>query len=159
METSYVLGHSVTEIERLERQADSLHHLTLRLLRRCGLGPGMSVLDIGTGAGDVAMAAARIVGGDGSVVGIDRNEPVLDRARVRAQAARLPNLRFERVDFDLGPPAGTFDLVVCRYVLIHQPEPVDFLRRAASNAKGGRLAVLEIANGGSDRFSDPPVDV
>ncbi len=49
--TPYILGHDPEEIRRLELQAMALEPLTTRLLRAAGLADGMSVLDIGTGAG------------------------------------------------------------------------------------------------------------
>jgi ubiquinone/menaquinone biosynthesis C-methylase UbiE len=49
--------------------------ITERLLRSIGIEPGIRVLDVGCGAGDVSMLTAELVGSTGSVVGIDRNEP------------------------------------------------------------------------------------
>jgi ubiquinone/menaquinone biosynthesis C-methylase UbiE len=58
-----------------------------RLVDACGIGAGMRVLDIGTGAGDVALDAARLVGPGGSVVGVDANPQLIALARERAAAA------------------------------------------------------------------------
>ena len=52
--TTYVLGHSDREITRLRVQARLLEPATRRFLLEAGLSPGMRVLDIGRGAGDVA---------------------------------------------------------------------------------------------------------
>ena len=52
----------------------------------------MKVLDIGSGAGDVAFAAAELVGSDGEVVGVDMNAEILETARARAQDAGLANV-------------------------------------------------------------------
>jgi ubiquinone/menaquinone biosynthesis C-methylase UbiE len=50
-----VLGHSPDEIRGLLRQTTILRPITEHLLRNAGLEPGMRVLDIGCGAGDVSM--------------------------------------------------------------------------------------------------------
>src|SRR5258708_40208856 len=65
--TKYILGHSPAEIQRLMSQAVTLRPITERLLRSAGIEPGMRVLDIGCGAGDVSMLAAELVGSTGSV--------------------------------------------------------------------------------------------
>ena len=69
----YVLGHSQREIQRLISQAAILQPVTERLLRSVKIGPGMHVLDLGCGAGDVSMLAAEFVGPTGLVVGSDSN--------------------------------------------------------------------------------------
>lgn len=153
---AYALGHAPREIRRLELQADLLRPATLRLLSECDLRAGMSVLDVGTGAGDVALLAAGIVGSKGRVVGIDRNEDVLAHARKRTTAEAQP--RFVQADLDGLAPHDTFDLVICRYVLIHQADPVGFLQQAARHVvRGGRLALLETASAEGSSFAVPPV--
>jgi ubiquinone/menaquinone biosynthesis C-methylase UbiE len=57
---------------------------TTRLLTDAGVGPGMRVLDVGCGAGDVSLLAAGLVGAGGSVLGIDRPSR---RWRQRASAS------------------------------------------------------------------------
>ena len=56
----YVLGHSQREIQRLISQATMLRPVTERLLRSLKIGPGMRVLDLGCGAGDVIYAGCRV---------------------------------------------------------------------------------------------------
>src|SRR5215470_3950998 len=71
---SYVLGHSQGELRRLESQARVVDPITRRFVEEAGIGPGMRVLDVGTGAGDVAFLLADVVGSGGEVVGFDRSE-------------------------------------------------------------------------------------
>ena len=127
-------------------QAEILRPITERLLVNAGIGFGMRILHIGCGAGDVAMLAAELVGPSGSVVGIDRNPQVLATARERAQTVDLRNVSFEEASPEtLVNKGGAFDLVVGRYVLIHQPDPVTLLRNTARLVKpGGSLAFHEI---------------
>ena len=93
--TKYILGHSPAEIQRLMSQAVILRPITERLLRSAGIEPGMRVLEVGCGAGDVSMLAAELVGSAGSVVGIDRNAQVLAIARERAQMAKFGQIDFK----------------------------------------------------------------
>src|SRR5262249_26099103 len=88
-QVDYILGHSDREIRRLIFQAALLRPITERLMRDAGIGPGMRVLDCGCGAGDVSMLAAELVGGSGTVVGIDRSRAAIGVAEERARAAGL----------------------------------------------------------------------
>jgi len=153
----YVLGHSEREIERLKAQAQLVEPVTRRFFREAGLGPGMRVLDVGSGAGDVAFLAADIVGARGEVVGVDRVASAIGIARERAQAKSLAN-----VTFAVGDPADMsfekrFDAVLGRYVLQFQPDPAGALRRLASQVRPGGLVVFhEIDWGGLGSFPVMP---
>jgi ubiquinone/menaquinone biosynthesis C-methylase UbiE len=143
-DATYILGHSPTEIRRLIDQAAILQPTTERLLRNAGIEPGMRVLDLGCGAGDVSLLAGKLVGASGSVVGIDRNAEVLGVARKRAQAGGFPQVAFMDASVDTFADPVPFDLVIGRYILIHQADPVAFLRAAACFAKpAGTLAFHE----------------
>jgi SAM-dependent methyltransferase len=141
----YVLGHSQREIQRLITQAAMVRPVTERLLTKVNIGRGMRVLDLGCGAGDVAMLAAEVVGPTGLVVGIDRNREVLALAAERARAAGLRQIRFEQAAVESFSSQETFDLIVGRYILVHQSDPVGVLRAAARlTRKGGSIAFHEI---------------
>jgi 2-polyprenyl-3-methyl-5-hydroxy-6-metoxy-1,4-benzoquinol methylase len=71
-DTRYVLGHSEREIDRLIAQAGFIEPITRRFFVEAGIAPGMTILDVGCGVGDVAFLAAELVGPSGEVVGIDR---------------------------------------------------------------------------------------
>ena len=141
----YILGHSQEEMRRLMLQATILRPFTERLLRNAEIGPGMRVLDLGCGAGDVSMLAAELVGPSGSVVGIDRSPQVIALARTRAQAAGLRQVIFKEVPLHTFSDPDTFDCVIGRYVLVHQSDPIDFLRTAARLVRpGGIIAFHEV---------------
>lgn len=65
----YVMGRTEGETRRLIFVAEILNPFTRRMLDDAGLQAGMRVLDTGTGAGDVALLAAELVGPGGSVSG------------------------------------------------------------------------------------------
>jgi SAM-dependent methyltransferase len=126
-------------------QATMLRPITGRLLRGAGIGRGMRVLDLGCGAGDVSMLAAELVGDSGSVVGIDRSREVIAVARERAREAGLRRVDFEEVPVEDFIDPKPFDAAIGRYVLVHQADPVAFLRRAAGLVRpGGVLAFHEL---------------
>src|SRR5262245_63587399 len=85
-EPDYPFVSSEHERQRLMRQADVLSEATERLFRKSGIGLGMRVLDVGSGAGDVALLARRLVGETGEVIGTDRDETQVAFASRRAQS-------------------------------------------------------------------------
>jgi ubiquinone/menaquinone biosynthesis C-methylase UbiE len=149
---NYLPGHSDQEIERLRLQALCLEGLTRRLIKECGIEPGMRVLDIGSGVGDVAILVAEVVGPSGSVVGVDAAERAVEASRHRARESDLQHVKFAvGTDRDLDE-LGQFDAVIGRFVLVHQPDPAAMVRRSAAAVRpGGIVAFLEPAThvGGS----------
>jgi SAM-dependent methyltransferase len=158
--TEYILGHSEREIRRLIFQASLLRPITERLLRSAGISPGMRVLDLGCGAGDVSMLAAEFVGASGSIVGIDRNPDVIAVARERAEAAGLHHVGFEVASLDNFSAPEPFDAVIGRFVLIHQDDPANFLGAAAGLLRpGGLVAFHELCVDGRFLISMPNVSL
>ena len=91
---AYLMGRSEAETRRLIAQHQLYSRFTRRLLEDAGIAEGMKVLDVGSGAGDVALLAAELVGPTGSVVGVDQDAGVLDTARARAEASGRTNVSF-----------------------------------------------------------------
>jgi hypothetical protein len=58
---AYSLGHSDRELERLRVQARLIDPITRRFFVDAGIAPGMRVLDVGSGVGNVAFLAAELV--------------------------------------------------------------------------------------------------
>jgi ubiquinone/menaquinone biosynthesis C-methylase UbiE len=144
-QAKYILGHSQEEIRRLMFQAAILRPFTERLLRNAEIGPGMRVLDLGCGAGDVSILAAEFVGPSGSVIGIDRNPQAIASACKRARKAALGQVIFREAPLEAFSDPDLFDCVIGRYVLIHQSDPVGFLRAAARFVRpGGIIAFHEV---------------
>ena len=115
--------------------------LTPPLLRAARLAPGMRVLDIATGTGIAAEAAAKVVGLSGQVVAADISSPMVERARERLGGLR--NLAFAVDDGQrLTLPDEGFDAVLCNMGLMYFPDPArglsEFHRVLRS---GGRAAV------------------
>ena len=139
----YVLGRSEAESQRLIKQASFLRPSTERVFRKAGIGEGMHVLDLGCGAGDVSFLAAELVGPSGSVVGIDVDPDVLAVARSRANESGLTWVRFEERAIDTFTTTEPVDVVVGRFVLIYQADPVATLRHVSSLVRPGGLVVVQ----------------
>jgi ubiquinone/menaquinone biosynthesis C-methylase UbiE len=120
---NYAFARTLKEYDRLARQARLLEPITLRLFADAGIGSRMRVLEIGSGAGDVCMTLAGIVGPRGSVVGVDVDEGAVAHSRRRASDAGLSNLEFVRSYFFAYNPPEKFDAIVGRLVLMYQPDP------------------------------------
>jgi SAM-dependent methyltransferase len=125
---AYLMGRSEAETRRLMAQHQLYSRFTRRLLEDAGIAEGMKVLDVGSGAGDVALLAAELVGPTGSVVGVDQDPGVLDTARARAEASGLTNVSFHAGDLSEGVTDDGFDAVVGRLVLLYVPDPAETLR-------------------------------
>ncbi|OBG29692.1 methylase [Mycobacterium sp. 852002-51057_SCH5723018] len=143
-DSTYVLGHGTAEIRRLLLQGRLHDTFTEHALRHAGLSPGMRVLDVGCGPGDVSFIAARLVGPDGTVLGVDRAADVIQVARSRAADRGLASVRFETAaieDIRMDEPV---DAVIGRLILMHLPDPVAMLRHLAAQVRaGGRIAFCE----------------
>src|SRR6266478_6686656 len=140
----YALGSTDAEHQRLIRQAALLAPFTERFFRSAGIGPGLRVLDLGSGVGDVAMLAAKLVGPSGEVVGVERDQRSLDRARARVAEAGLHNVSFIQSDVSQITASKPFDAAVGRFILMWLPDPVSVLRQLSLLVRpGGVLAFQE----------------
>ncbi|RKR88354.1 methyltransferase family protein [Micromonospora pisi] len=117
------------------------------LVRRAGLRPGQSVLDVGCGRGAVLFPAAEAVGTTGSVIGIDLAPAMVELTRADAAAAGLGHVRVEVADAQTPPlPEATFDAVLAGLVVFLLPAPIDALRGYRRLLRpGGRLGFTTFA--------------
>jgi ubiquinone/menaquinone biosynthesis C-methylase UbiE len=142
-DTPYPLGGTSAEHARLIRQAATWDPLTERLFGDAGIGMGQRVLDIGSGVGDVAMLAARLVGPSGAVIGVERDLATIAMARSRVAKAALSNVSFIESDIRGVPSTELFGAVVGRAILQYLPEPGGALRSLAALVRPGGVVALQ----------------
>jgi SAM-dependent methyltransferase len=105
--------------------------------------PGDRVADIGCGTGASTLAAAAMVQ-PGPVLGVDISEPLLDRARARAEAAGLQNVDFLLTDAQTHrfQPAA-FDVLISRFGMMFFEDPVAAFRNLGKALRpGGRMVFV-----------------
>src|ERR1700748_3335035 len=91
-----------------------------RILLQAGLQPGMKVADLGCGVGATTRTLAEMVGPTGHVTGIDLSAAQLEQGRKLCHAEGMTNTTFlEASATATGLPRGSFDLVYCRFLLLH----------------------------------------
>ncbi|NKZ02825.1 class I SAM-dependent methyltransferase [Actinomadura latina] len=141
---TYPFADRAAEDERLVAQGRLFDPLTRRVLRHAGLAPGMRVLDLGSGAGNVARVAAELVGPDGAVVGVERDPAAAELARRRTDA---PNVEYRVGDVQtLDGIEDDFDAVVGRLFLMYLPDPAAVIRGAAAHVRPGGLICMHEAD-------------
>jgi ubiquinone/menaquinone biosynthesis C-methylase UbiE len=154
----YELGHTDRELNRLATQARLVDPMTRQFFKDAGVVGGMRVLDIGSGAGDVAFLAADLVGPSGEVVGTDRSPIAIAAAQARAKARSLNNVSFLEGDPTVLAFNRSFDAIVGRYVLMFSPDPTTMLRGIAQHLRpGGVIAFHEVDWTGVRSFPPSPI--
>ena len=143
----YTMGRDKEETDRLIQQSRLYDGLTRQLFNDAGIRSGMKVLDIGSGAGDVSLILAELVGPEGKVIGVDGNAEILETARVRAKEAGFANVEFLAGDartLELG--GGDFDALVGRMVLMYMADPVVALKQLIPHLRPGGIVAFEEAD-------------
>jgi ubiquinone/menaquinone biosynthesis C-methylase UbiE len=139
----YVLRHSEREHRRLVRQHELFGAFTRQLLVEAGVGPGLRVLDLGSGTGAVSLLLAELVGPEGSVVGVESNASSVAFARDRAAAEGVDNVRFVVDDVGRLAVDEQFDAAVGRFILAWLADPVGTIRLAAAHTRPGGVVVFQ----------------
>jgi len=114
------------------------------VLTASGVAPGMEVLDLATGVGNPAIAAARRVQPGGRVVAVDVSADMLAAASRRARAAGVDNVSFSRMDMhDLRLADASFDAVTFSMALMFSSDPVEVMTEIKRVLRpGGRFALI-----------------
>ena len=108
--------------------------------------PGEQVVDVGCGAGFDSLIAARMVGAEGCVVGVDMTPAMLAKAREGAAEAGSANVTFREGYAEALPvPDGWADVVISNGVLNLVPDKAAALAEMARVLKpGGRAQIADI---------------
>ena len=138
-----------------------LERLTRHCVDRAELRTGERVLDLATGTGLGAFAAADVVGRSGAVTGIDLSERMVALAEADARAAGRRNVDFRRADMEAtGSGDGGYHAVLCAFGLMFAGDSrAAFAELARVTAPGGRVSVCvwgqRAACGFADVFRPP----
>jgi SAM-dependent methyltransferase len=123
-------------VRNLAAQAEAIWPQEQPLFDRYSLPLEANVLDAGCGTGEISLRLAQMFP-HARLLGVDVIDDHLERARARC-AALGERVRFEnRSIFELGLPAATFDLVVCRHVLQAVPHAERALAELVRVARSG----------------------
>jgi demethylmenaquinone methyltransferase/2-methoxy-6-polyprenyl-1,4-benzoquinol methylase len=110
------------------------------VLSRAGLAANMSVLDVATGTGQIARAAANLIGSSGRLVGVDPSPAMMRAGRDHFRIPLVQGVA-ERLPFS----SSIFDFVIMGYALRHVADLDETFREYLRVLKpGGRLLLLEI---------------
>jgi ubiquinone/menaquinone biosynthesis C-methylase UbiE len=140
----YALASGAAAVERLFVLHNIYSPAGRRLLLQAGLKPGMHVADFGCGVGAVTRMIGEMVGPTGSVTGVDVSAEQTQQASVICKQAGLHNVKFQTADAcNTGLPRRSFDLVYCRFLLLHLPDPEACLREMHDLLKPGGILVVE----------------
>jgi len=113
------------------------------MITAAGLRPGLRVLDLAAGPGEVGFAAARLIEPGGELICSDQSEAMVELARARGTALGLTNVTYrvlggEWIDLEL----ASLDVVLCRWGYMLMIDPDAALRETRRVLRsGGRVAL------------------
>jgi len=141
-----------------DASSDFWQYLSRRTVARLGLQPGERVLDIACGTGPGVVEAARLVGEDGLVLGVDYAEQML--AIAREKVGGLPQVELRAADVTkLEPEDAPFDAVMSVLGIFFFDDMPGFVRRLWGWTRpGGRLAITVLGLSFFDPMRDAFVE-
>jgi len=144
-----MLGYDSAELEELPRTATAAFAGVGNPFDIENLPAGARVIDIGSGAGMDCLLAGKRVGRDGSVVGVDMTDEMLERARQAAQDVGLKQVRFEKAEIQVLPfDSSSVDVVISNGVFNLIPDKEALFRELYRVVRpGGRLQFADIIVG------------
>jgi SAM-dependent methyltransferase len=144
----YTLGSNPAERDRLRRQSDDLRDHAEALIGQLGVRPGHRAIDLACGPSGVLDLLSERVGPGGQVLGLDANPAHVALAREFVAGRGLANTTVVEGDArHTGLPAGSFDVVHARLVLVTIPDPAEVVAEMVRLARPGGWVGCEEADG------------
>lgn len=144
-----LLGYDIEELNALPALATAPFAGVGNPFKMDPVPRGAAVADIGSGAGMDCLLAARRVGKEGIVVGVDMTDAMLDRARSAAAQAGLAQARFEKSEMsELPLESASVDVVISNGVFNLAPDKTAVFSELYRVVKpGGRVQFADIVIG------------
>ena len=120
-----------------DAEGDSHPQEAKRLLEYVPLKSGQTVLDLATGTGLVAIAAAKKVAPRGSVTGVDMSSGMLEQAKSKITAEKIDNLKLIEADIEAIALDAEFDVIFCCSALVYISDIPRIINRCYSWLKPG----------------------
>jgi|688.fasta_scaffold144241_2 ubiquinone/menaquinone biosynthesis C-methylase UbiE len=140
----YVLATGIKASSRLALLDEIYGPYSHQFIHKIGIKPGMSVLDVGCGTGNITCWLAKEVGATGRVIGIDASENQINVAKENARTQNLTNIEFYPYSvYDIEKINATFDIVYSRFLLIHIEQPLVALKLMYSLVKSGGVLACD----------------
>ena len=153
----YVLATGANAVRRLHLLHKIYSPMGRQVLLQAGLKEGMRVADFGCGVGAVTRTLAEMVGPSGSVTGVDVDKAQLEQAATWCAKGNLTNVSFVEANASsTGLPRDAFDLVYCRFLLLHLTDPISCLCEMRDILKPGGILFVEDGDLATARSLRPP---
>jgi SAM-dependent methyltransferase len=142
-----------------ERMLEATKPISEQMLSDAQLTPGMRVVELAAGPGDLSLLAAPRVAPT-NVLCSDGSAAMVEVARERAAETGVENIAFQQLQLEwIDLPAGSVDVILCRYGVMLCVDPEAALRECRRVlAPGGRLSVTVQAGAQDNPWLTVPLD-
>ncbi|MEM6597374.1 MAG: methyltransferase domain-containing protein [Cyanobacteria bacterium P01_C01_bin.69] len=146
-ESGYEREYKKTVVEffdgRTSYDNESTIKRALPLLEMSSLKRGQQVLDMATGTGIVAIAAAQEVGNTGKVTGVDFSSGMLQQAKEKSRKLKINNVEWVKADADcIEFERDSFDTIFCSSALVYFKD-IEFTLKSWNHwLKSGGVAIF-----------------